>query len=379
MSLYFILHRKILTILLLLIGSSVFALEFQSVIIDTTDTDTTKVVLIKVSTIKVSTVKMDSTEINIVSGDSSKVDKAKLDSLASNPGMMVNQEIIILWTRKNAMGVNFNEVAFVNWNAGGNNSISALFFGNFERNFQKKLLSWKTNASLRYGLNAQEGREIRKTEDQFIFNSTFGYRQNPTSNFRYSAKFNFNTQFSNGYRYPNTEKPISSFMAPGYVFLGIGTEYTAPKEDLIIYLSPVTQKSTFVLNQTLANEGMFGVTPAVRDELGNIIKEGQKVRTEFGILFTSSFKKEIFANVNMENQLSLYTDYLNKFGNVDVDWQLNLNLVVNDFIQANIGSHLRYDDDVKVKEDTNGDGELETLGPSVQFKQMLGVGVIYEF
>jgi hypothetical protein len=379
MSLYFILHRKILTILLLLIGSSVFALEFQSIIIDTTKTDTTKVALTKVSTIKVSTIKMDSTEINIVSGDSSKVDKAKIDSLASNPGMMVNQEIIILWTRKNAMGVNFNEVAFVNWNAGGNNSISALFFGNFERNFQKKLLSWKTNASLRYGLNAQEGREIRKTEDQIIFNSTFGYRQNPTSNFRYSAKFNFNTQFSNGYRYPNTEKPISSFMAPGYVFLGIGTEYTAPKEDLIIYLSPVTQKSTFVLNQTLANEGMFGVTPAVRDELGNIIKEGQKVRTEFGILFTSSFKKEIFANVNMENQLSLYTDYLNKFGNVDVDWQLNLNLVVNDFIQANIGSHLRYDDDVKVKEDTNGDGELETLGPSVQFKQMLGVGVIYEF
>ena len=379
MSLYFILHRKILTILLLLIGSSVFALEFQSVIIDTTDTDTTKVVLIKVSTIKVSTVKMDSTEINIVSGDSSKVDKAKLDSLASNPGMMVNQEIIILWTRKNAMGVNFNEVAFVNWNAGGNNSISALFFGSFERNFQKKLLSWKTNASLRYGLNAQEGRELRKTEDQIVFNSTFGYRQNLTSNFRYSAKFNFNTQFASGYRYPDTKKPISSFMAPGYVFLGIGSEYTAPNEDLIIYLSPVTQKSTFVLNQTLANEGMFGVTPAVRSELGNIIKEGEKVRTEFGILFTSSFKKEIFPNVNLENQLSLYTDYLNKFGNVDVDWQLNLNLVVNDFIKANIGSHLRYDDDVKVKEDANSDGEIEIRGPKVQFKQMLGVGVVYEF
>ena len=168
-------------------------------------------------------------------------------------------------------------------------------------------------------------------------------------------------------------------MAPGYVFLGIGAEYTAPKEDLIIYLSPVTQKSTFVLNQTLANEGMFGVTPAVRDELGNIIQEGEHVRTEFGILFTSSFKKEIFTNVNLENQLSLYSDYLNKFGNVDVDWELNLNLVVNDFIKAKIGSHLRYDDDVKVKEDTNGDGELEILGPKVQFKQMLGVGVVYEF
>jgi len=379
MSLYLIPPQKILTIFILLIGSTVFALEFQSIKIDSTKTDTTKVAITKVSTIKVSTIKMDSIQINIASSDSTKVDKTKTDNLASHPGMMVSQEIIILWSRKNSVGVNFNEVAFVNWNAGGNNSISALFFGNFERNFKRKLLSWKTNASLRYGLNAQDGRELRKTEDQMIFNTTYGYRRNPTSNFRYSAKFNFNTQFARGYKYPNIEKPISSFMAPGYVFLGIGAEYTTPQEELIIYLSPVTQKSTFVLNQTLANAGTFGVTPALRDALGDIIKEGKKVNTEFGILFTSSFREEIFTNVNLENQLSFYSDYLNKFGNVDVDWQLNLNLVVNNFIKASIGSHFRYDDDVKVKEDINGDGELETLGPRVQFKQLLGVGVNYEF
>jgi hypothetical protein len=168
-------------------------------------------------------------------------------------------------------------------------------------------------------------------------------------------------------------------MAPGYVFLGMGAEYTAPKEDLVIYLSPVTHKSTLVFSQTLANDGMFGVTPAIRDEEGNIIKEGENVHAEFGVLFTSSFKKEIFTKVHLENQLSLYSDYLNKFGNVDVDWQLNLNLDVNDFVKANIGSHLKYDDDVKVREDTNGDGQLEDLGPRVQFKQMLGVGLIYEF
>jgi len=379
MSLYLIVPKKILTIFILLIGFNVFALEFQSIKIDSTKIDTTRVARTKVSMIKVSTIKIDSIQINIARSDSTNVDKIKADNLESHPGLTVSQEIIILWSRKNSVGVNFNEVAFVNWNSGGNNSISALFFGNFERNFQRKLFSWKTDASLRYGLNAQEGRELRKTEDQIIFNSTFGYRRNPTSNFRYSAKFNFNTQFAEGYKYPNIEKPISSFMAPGYVFFGIGTEYTDPKEDLTIYLSPITQKSTFVLNQTLANEGMFGVTPAIHDDLGIIIKEGDKVRTESGILLTSGYKKEIFTNVNLENQLSFYSDYLNKFGNVDVDWQLNLNLVVNDFIKAKIGSHLRYDDDVKVKEDTNGDNELEILGPRVQFKQLLGVGVNYEF
>lgn len=313
--------------------------------------------------------------IDTTKTDTTAVKKETLpDSLTNEP-----QEVMIFWTKKNAVGMNFNEVAFVNWNAGGNNSISALFHGNFERKYSKKLLAWKSNASLRYGLNAQEGRELRKSEDQIQVGSTFGYRRDSVSNFRYSAKFNFNTQFANGYRYPDTNRPISKFMAPGYMFLGIGTEYSHPKEDLTVYISPVTQKSTFVLDRVLSNEGMFGVSPAIKDEEGNIIEEGERVRTEFGVLLTSGFTKEIFSNVNLDNQISLYSDYLNKFGNVDVDWQMNVNMVVNTFIKASIGSHLRYDDDVKVREDINGDGNLETLGPKIQFKQMLGVGVVYEF
>tara|TARA_R100001369_G_scaffold28219_4_gene50739 strand:- start:17264 stop:18280 length:1017 start_codon:yes stop_codon:yes gene_type:complete len=306
--------------------------------------------------------------------DTTAVDSVKTDTIINE-----NQDVVMFWSKKNSLGVNLNEVAFVNWNAGGNNSISALFHGNFERKFKKQLLLWKTTASLKYGINAQQGREFRKTDDEISLNSTYGYRKDSTSNFRYSAKFNFKTQLANGYKYPNNEKAISKLMAPGYIFLGVGAEYSAPNEDLTVYLSPVTDKSTFVLDQRLANEGMFGVTPAVRDSIGTIIEKGENVRTEIGILLTSGFSKEIFTNVKMDNQFSFYTDYLNKFGNIDVDWELTLNLVVNDFVKANIGAHLIYDDDVKFKEDTNDDGVLETLGPKLQFKQLLGVGVIYEF
>ncbi len=320
-------------------------------------------------------------EINTFVVDTTETDTINNDSLnlAENDTVVNEAQPVMVWFTKNSLGINFNEVAFVNWNAGGNNSISALFHGNFERTYKKDLLNWKNVASVRYGINAQEGRELRKSEDQISFNSTAGYLRDSISNFRYSAKFNFNTQLSTGYRYPNTDRPISKFMAPGYIFLGMGTEYTHPTEDLTIYLSPLTQKTTFVFDRTLANEGMFGVTPALRDELGNIIQEGERVRMEIGILFTSSFNKEIFTNVKIDNQLTLYSDYLNKFGNVDVDWQVNVNMKVNEFIKASIGSHLRYDDDVKLKKDITGDGKLETLGPRIQFKQMLGVGFVYEF
>jgi hypothetical protein len=291
----------------------------------------------------------------------------------------VETDVVTYWDEKNAVGLDFNEVAFVNWSSGGNNSVSALIHGDFERNYKKKLTNWKNSAVIRYGINAQEGREIRKTEDELVFSSSFGYRRDSTSNFYYSARMDFNTQFTNGYRYPETDIPISKFMAPGYLFLGVGAEFSHPEEDLTVYLSPITQKSTFVLDQRLANEGMFGVTPAVRDEDGNLIEEGESVRTEFGLQFTNRFSKEVFENVNLKHRLNLYSDYLNKFGNIDVDWQINVNLKVNDFIKANVGSQIRYDDDVKYKEDFDGDGELETTGPRLQFKQTLGVGVVYEF
>ncbi|WP_037317993.1 DUF3078 domain-containing protein [Salegentibacter sp. Hel_I_6] len=291
----------------------------------------------------------------------------------------VDSVVVTFWTEKNQIGVNLNEVAFVNWNAGGNNSISALVHGNLERTYKKDDLNWRNRATVRYGINSQEGQELRKTEDEIRLSSTFGYRKDSLSNWFYSAKFNFNTQFTNGYRYPDTDTPISKIMAPGYLFLGIGSEYSDPVEDLTVYISPVTQKSTFVLDQRLANEGMFGVTAAVRDSLGNVIEKGENVRTEFGFLVSTDFSKEVFENVEVDNQLSLYSDYLNKFGNIDVEWQLNVNLKVNDFIKANVGSHIIYDDDVKFKEDTNGDGQLETTGPRLQLKQMLGVGLVYEF
>ncbi len=284
----------------------------------------------------------------------------------------------LFWKKKNSVGLNFSEVAFVNWSSGGNNSISGLFYGKLERNYSKELISWKNFSSLRLGLNAQEGRELRKSEDQIQINSTFGYRRDSTSNFRYSAKLNFNTQLAPGYKYPDTENLISKFMAPGYLFIGLGTEYSDPHQDLTVYLSPLTQKSTFVLNQTLANEGMYGVSPAIKDVEGNIITNGEKEHTELGMLITSGFSKEIFTRITLNNHLMLYSDYINNFGNIDVDWQLSVDMEINDYLKANIGTHFRYDEDVRLREDIGGDGKIETIPAKVQFKQLLGIGIAFE-
>ncbi|MEX0275191.1 MAG: DUF3078 domain-containing protein [Flavobacteriaceae bacterium] len=283
------------------------------------------------------------------------------------------------WTINNELGINISEVAFVNWNAGGNNSITAITNLKFERNYKFRYLKWDNYMGLRYGINAQEGRKLRKTDDAIRLSSTFGYRRDTISNWYYSVKANFNTQFSDGYKYPNREQPISRFMAPGYSFLGAGTSYITVDQKFNLYISPLTQKATFVLDQDLANRGAFGVKKAKLDTDGNVLEPGENVYLELGFLITNSFKAQVMKNMGLKHRLSFYTDYLRDFGNVDVDWELNLDMKVNKYVAANIGTHIIYDDDILFDQVTE-DGQITDPGePRIQFKQLLGVGVSYNF
>lgn len=287
------------------------------------------------------------------------------------------QDSISNWEKKNAVGFDISQIAFMNWSAGGNTSISGLLKGDFSRKYSNQNIKWLNELILRYGVNKQDGVELRKTDDAFQLNSTFGYRKDTVSNWYHSAKFNFNTQFTNGYSYPNTEKAISKPFAPAYLFLGIGAEYVNKEKKYSLYLSPLTQKTTMVLDQTLADQGSFGVDKATYDANGNLISKGKKSKNELGALVSGIHKNEVYKNITLENKLSLYSDYINNFGNIDVDWQMSVDLTVNEYVRANIGSHLLYDDDIKAKEEI--DGKQVTLGPKVQLKQLLGVGLVYLF
>ncbi|MCF1191493.1 DUF3078 domain-containing protein [Mangrovimonas sp. AS39] len=283
-----------------------------------------------------------------------------------------------LWTLKNKAGVDITQVAFVNWNAGGTNSISGLLGFESSLKYETKNLTWVNVATARYGVNKQEEQTLRKTDDLMDITSNLGYRRDTLSNWYFSARFNFKSQFSNGYNYPDTENAISRFMAPGYLFLGGGMEYGKNIEKFSMYFSPLTLKSTFVLDERLANLGSFGVDPAVYDEEGNLIRRGQKVRRELGILFTSAYESQIFYNIYLKNGISLYTDYINNFGNVDVDWQVSLDCKVNNYVRATLASHLKYDDDIKILEEAE-DGDLVEKGARIQWKQILGLGVVVDF
>jgi hypothetical protein len=283
----------------------------------------------------------------------------------------------VFWVSKKTIGLDINQVAFMNWNAGGNSSIAGLLRADFSKRYTRESVLWNNEISVRYGINKQDGRELRKTDDVFSLLSNFGYKTDPTSNWYYSARFSFNTQFSNGYSYPNIVIPISRPFAPAYIFLGVGTEHNLKEKNLNFYFSALTIKNTLVLDQRLADLGSFGVDGAIYDESGNLIRNGKMTRNEVGILLSNFWKTTIYKNMTLENRLSLYTDYINNFGNIDVDWQIQVDMIVNEYVRANIGLHMLYDDDVKAKEQI--DGVQTTVGPKVQLKQGIGIGFVYIF
>ncbi len=270
------------------------------------------------------------------------------------------------WEYDNSIGFDLNQVSFVNWNSGGENSISGLLKIYFSRNYEKLYTIWRNEISARYGLNQREDQGLIKTDDEIKLSSSFGYRKDTLSNWYYTARFSFRTQFTDGFNNPEDEEPISRFFAPAYFFLGVGGTYNLKEELLSVYLSPFTFKSTYVLDDRLSQEGAFGVNP------------GSNARHELGILVRTKWDKELLTNMAMTNELELYSDYINNFGNIDIDWILTFKFKINDLLEANFRTHLIYDDDIKIRE-TNEQGEVETLGARVQLKQQLGIGILYSF
>jgi hypothetical protein len=138
-----------------------------------------------------------------------------------------------------------------------------------------------------------------------------------------------------------------------------------------------------VNRQHLADDGAFGVDKAVRADDGTIITPGKKIRYEMGARIILKFKKDILPNVNYDTYLDLFTNYLEKPGNVDVIFNNLLTLKINKIFTASIICQMIYDDDIVIKRDLDKDGnfdkEGEINGPRLQVLSTIGVGLGYKF
>lgn len=265
-----------------------------------------------------------------------------------------------LWTIKGVTGINMSQTSFVNWSAGGDNTIALNAFLNVGAHYKKDKYVWDNDLSLEYGNTYTKSNSWVKSVDKFEFASKFGYEV--ASKWYLSALVDLKTQFDKGYKNPKDDHYISKFFAPAYSNLSLGMDYK-PNSDFSLYLSPITAKMTIVADSFLSDAGAFGVDA------------GDKFRVEAGAYVKASYTREIMKNIKLISKATLFTAYDKSFGNVDINWENVINMKVNKFISANIHTNLQYDDDIK-----QFDEEGKKIGGAkVQFKEMIGVGLAYNF
>jgi hypothetical protein len=275
------------------------------------------------------------------------------------------------WKRSGSVSLNFSQSHLSNWAAGGENALNSSGRFIYQANYEKGKNKWNTNLDLGLGYSIIGDNKAIKTDDKIELNSMIGHKA--TDKLHYSLSFSFKSQFADGFDYKtDSTNPISRLMAPGYVTLGLGMDWV-PNKVFELNFSPATARMTFVTDQKLADAGAFGVDPAEYDNLGNKTKDGMTSRFEFGGKVVAKLNIDIAKNVNFNSKLELFSDYLKNPQNIDIDWQNMLTMKVNSWLNANITMHMIYDDDIMIM-DKDGN-----KGPRTQFKEVLSIGLSYNF
>lgn len=266
------------------------------------------------------------------------------------------------WKTENNLTIAFSQVSLTNWAAGGQNSMSVNGRFNGYYNYKKERMAWDNQVDLGYGLLKQGKTVWQKTDDRFELMSKLGYRL--TESWNGAGLASFKSQFAPGYSKPEGGTLISDILSPAYFLGAIGMDMKK-SDNFSIFLSPLTTKMTFVLNDSLSEAGAFGVDP------------GKIFRAELGGYVRILWKHDLMKNVGLQSKLDLFSNYLKTPQFVDVNWEVLVLMKINKYLSVNLNTLLIYDHDIEIGKDTDNDGEMDDFKPRVQFKELFGLGLAF--
>ena len=242
------------------------------------------------------------------------------------------------WTKGGNASLMFSQSAFNHdWTGGGTNNVAGNLAISYAFNYKKDKWAWDNNIYIDYGLTKlQDDKFTRKTNDRFEINSVLG--KQATEFWYYSLFLNFKTQLTDGYKYTATDRTlINKLLSPGYLQSGIGMLWKK-SDNLKVNLAPVTAKIVTARKQF--------TSPTSANYIANFygVEDNKNIRFELGFSANAYAKFNIMDNVSLENILSLYSNYLDKPQNIDIDYTLNAVLTINKYLSTNFTFQAIYDD-----------------------------------
>ena len=241
------------------------------------------------------------------------------------------------WTKKGKVSFMFNQSAFTNWVARGENTLAGNASINYNFDYAKGNYTWKNNITTSYGLTKSKNTEFeKKTDDRIEFNSLLGI--NADNYWFYSILFNFKTQFTQGFKYDKDANgkeirtKFTNFFSPATFLIGPGMLWEKNKK-FKFNIAPATTKLVIVdKNFTLPKGAYFGV------------EEGEDTRLELGFNASGRLKIDLMENISIENLINLYANYFENPENIDIDYTMNLVMKINSYFTTNLIFQSIYDD-----------------------------------
>lgn len=221
-----------------------------------------------------------------------------------------------------------------NWNAGGENAANIAFLTRHE--WQQTGTDWNATHLLEanYGISRQ-AELVTKNADKIEWTTTLNGNPGDTK-WNISGQFNLKSQIAPGFAAGDTTRtPISAFAAPLYTAFSFGANH---KElyGLQVFVSPISSKSTLVLDSTLSEKGSFGVEPGTNWRFEGGAKATINYNDKFGEFWSLNTKADFFVN------------YLSPIAETDMSFEAILIYKLRNFISVN--AHIQLVRDVDVVE-----------------------------
>ena len=317
------------------------------------------------------------------------------------------------WTNSLKTQINIGQTSLSSWAAGGDNlSVSMQAFIDVNANYKKNSLFWNNRLQLDYGfLYASSKPILQKNADRIYLESKFGYQA--IDNLFISANFDFKSQFSNTYDYPNPtkkwnpdtgeeipfeegEKPgrkdwmhfknlKSGFLSPAYTNLALGIDYK-PLKWLSLNLAPLTGGFVIVKDHRLRENYSMQLTKdfeelsksevAADKEAFEAAKKSGKAFKAAKFEFGAQLKADVAVNVNdnfkYSSQLVLFSNYLDHPENIRVNWDNRFDWKLAKYFSLTLLTNLIYDDNILFATEKD-----PVKKARVQFRESLAFGFTY--
>ena len=260
------------------------------------------------------------------------------------------------WKQGGLYNLNVAQSSLSNWAAGGDNfnmTINSYF--NYFAFYKKDRQNWDNNIDVNLGFVQSTSQGGRKNDDRLDLLSKYGYKMDTVGKWYLSGLFNFRSQLFDGYSFSGTKATFtSSFFAPAYMIISAGLDYK-PDNNFSIFFSPLTSRTTLVLNKNLSNLGKYGVD------------SGSMVKRETGLFVTVNYSKVIATNINYRGRADFFSNYYDKPENVNFYMTNLFTFKINKNFSATYSLDLIYDDKIRIFGPNK-------KSPGLQTKSIIGIG-----